>query len=321
MERGPRKLEVRLVFITDYNADGSVHTAAASSARAADDFFDQNPVGLIIDPIHGRWTAFCEGQQSDVDFSQSTDRINYRVSFTETDSRLQDVSAPDIPDVATAAQNVTAQQTKYRESTASYMGALAEFRLFESSALIKIDEALSLVSTVTDPITLMRETIAAASGAASSIIGTILGIETAAQLLDQDVTNFVDSTNDLFEGAEVSGGQTTSSQTLLGIVLMHAADYEALLTSTSATPAGSAEAVISTEETVDACLVLDSAIKQSRPPVIQVTITELIDLITFCQRRYPNSDPLARASEIMALNRIPNPAAIPAGTVLLIPSR
>ncbi len=68
------------------------------------------------------------------------------------------------------------------------------------------------------------------------------------------------------------------------------------------------------------CQILSEAIAASRPALIVIRVTELIDLVSLCVKRYP-TNPLARASDIMGLNRILNPAAIPAGTNLLAPSQ
>ena len=65
-----------------------------------------------------------------------------------------------------------------------------------------------------------------------------------------------------------------------------------------------------------ACVQLDVALAATRPPLINYTLAGSTNLFVLAARLYPGQDATLRAQDILALNRIPNPFAIPAGTVL-----
>src|SRR5262249_1481127 len=110
---------------------------------------------------------------------------------------------------------------------------------------------------------------------------------------------------------------------LIGIVQTHAEDLQDLLIVASVTPAGAADAVGSIDEMVASCLALSDALAAAAPPTAQYTVPALTDVITLAQELRNESSSgrsvFSFVSDILNLNRIPNPAAIPAGTVLLVP--
>lgn len=314
MDRSPQRLEVKLVFTGD------------NCAREYADFtasVDENPYGLIVHPIAGKWQAFCEGPLEDVDLNRAVDLIEVRVAWTETE--LDAAVARDVPDVATATQEVTAQQSAYQQAVGAFMGALAKAEETRGKALAAIDSALGQLDAVTAPVDFMRDSVVAVSTAQSTVIGKVLAIQAKANLLTEDVTNLADATTDLFAGGEVAAAIADNVDTLLGIVQQHAEDLQGELIADSPTPAGAADAVGAIDELVAACLTLSDAIAVARPPTIEWTVTKLTDVISLAQQIRDQAGSQARsvmsfASDIMALNRIPNPAAILPGTVLLVPT-
>jgi hypothetical protein len=142
-------------------------------------------------------------------------------------------------------------------------------------------------------------------------------METLNTILVQQMSDFVDSSNDLFAGDTVLAGSADMVTNLLGVVDNTARALENLMLSTGS-PAGCADAVGGVEEALSACYILNSAVVAARPLTTVVTIQRLTDLMSFCQKRYPGRAQ-ARAVDIQSLNPILNPAAIPAGTKLTVP--
>lgn len=316
MGRDQYRLEVQLHFIGNTAAKDYQKFKAAVHA---------NPSGLLIHPIAGQWYAFCEGPSEDVDFGQALNRIEVRCSWVE--SQLDAAVTSDVPDVATAAQNASGQQSKFQQSVAAMLGALAKAQTAEATALNKLDSALSTISTLTAPVDFMRSQLDQALGAASSIVGTVSGIATASDLLTQDVSNFIGATTDLFSAATDTSAALAfgSIATLLGTVQADGQALEDLLIAGSATPAGSADAVADVELMIEACLTVNDAIQASQPPTVSYTVASLCNLVELATKIILqwglNRDPVEYASVILGLNHIPNPAAIPAGTVLLVPAQ
>lgn len=67
----------------------------------------------------------------------------------------------------------------------------------------------------------------------------------------------------------------------------------------------------------DACGQLDDALGELRPEIIHYTVPGMTSLATLCGLFY-GKDATARMDEILALNRIANPGAIPGGAVLVL---
>lgn len=309
MGRGPRTLDVRLEFIGP---------SCAIDYLAFLDHVDQDPFGLINHPIAGQWRAFCNGPQEDVDFARSTNEIRVRVTWDE--SNLDLAAVDDILDAATAAQNTTNQQVATQTAVATFMANVVIAQTTSARIIAKMQSAIGLLDQSTTPIDDMRTQIATVGGLNAKIIGTAIGIADKSQLLTQDVANYVDAatSTDLFFGVDTQAGIISSANTLLGIVLTSGDDLEATLIAASPSSAGAAEAVGQKDELIGACLALADAIKSEKPPLINFTVPRLTDVISIATTLYPNDVSSTRASEIMGLNRIKNPAAIPAGTVLRV---
>lgn len=311
MERGPRRLEVELVFTgPDCAADYQRFEAAVHA----------DPRGRLVHPIAGTWYAFCEGPVSDVDFSRALDEIRARVGWVEDELDDALTAPPETTDPATAAQNATASVSMADRFVGDYLGAVAKAGDLTAAAQAKVDAALAILEAVTSPVETMRSAIAGAVGTASSVYGAVSLIATKWTVFEQDLQDYIDSASDLFDGEDAAPGALDVSTAKLGAVEGAALALEVELLEASPTPAGAADAVGGVEEALASCYLVDAALKASRPPTILYTVPELTDLVSLAQRRYQR-DALARAAEIMGMNRIPQPAAIPAGTRLRIPER
>jgi len=79
------------------------------------------------------------------------------------------------------------------------------------------------------------------------------------------------------------------------------------------------ETLVGIEQLYDACLSLDNALRASGPALFVYVVPSLTSLVALAARLY-RADAVARMPEILANNRgrIPNPAAIRAGTELIL---
>lgn len=304
-----------------------LHFIGDDCARRYEEFLaavDENPRGLLVHPIAGRWFAFCEGPDYSVDLNRAVNEIQVTVAFKE-DQLDATIDLPDTPDVATAAQNATGAQTTYQQTVATFMGTIAKAQLAVGSAQAKVDSLTAQISTVTAPVDFMRTSLAAIVGVTSAIYGSIISVATASDLLAQDITNFIAFANDLFSGSDFAAGFSDSVATSLGIVEADGQALENALVAASVTPAGAADAVQDTELAIATCIVLGDAVQLALPPVIAYTVPAPMNLLALAQRilfqRGIDRDAQEYANAILANNRIPNPSNIPAGTLLLIPSQ
>ena len=78
-------------------------------------------------------------------------------------------------------------------------------------------------------------------------------------------------------------------------------------------------AISAAEQVYDACNQLEAAVRSMRPVLFAYTVQAKLDLSVILATFY-GKDAMARMDEILTLNRIPNPYAIPAGTVLQLPT-
>lgn len=310
MARAGRQLEVRLEFLGD------------NAARDYDAFFqavDRNPRGLLVHPIAGRWRAFCEGPQEDVEFSRAVDEIRVRVNFIE--DLDQPITARPAPDTGTAAQQATTQLDAMDQAVAAYMGSVALSASFTEGATAAVQSVLGVIDTVDDPIQAMRAAITTTFGVPSASIGQIIQIADQAAALRATTEAYVEQATDLFDGGEVQAGQADAVASQLEAVAAQGAINFDYLVATSPSPAGAADAAGQVDEVVYACRILSDALAAARPPTITYLVTRTIDVVRLATILYPDSDAYSRASEILALNRIPTPGAIRAGTRLRIYSR
>ncbi|MEO9196317.1 MAG: DNA circularization N-terminal domain-containing protein [Polyangia bacterium] len=310
MNNGPTRLAIRLSFIGD---DCAVRYKKFLKA------VDANPYGLLVHPIAGKFQAFCEGPDTEVSFGNGVNLISVKCSWIESNIGAP-VAPPDVPSPTVAAQQVGAQKTAFQQATAVYMGKIAQGYLKLASATDAVQSALANVALVTAPIDLVRAAISTAVGATSAAIGAVTSIATHAELLGQDVENFLASTSDIFDGT----AETISSdavESLMDAVADSGQAASDALVEASPTPAGAAEAVGYTDELVASCYVLQAALLQARPPTISYVVTHTTDIVSLCLLLFPDANPFSQTALILGMNRIPNPAVIRAGTVLRVPSK
>lgn len=307
-----RTLTVRLVFTGD---------ACAKEYADFLSYVRSTPSQLLVHPIAGRWQAFCEGPSTSADFSRATDEIQVNVTFVEDE--LDATGDAETLDVATAAQNASGQVSAFETAMAQYLGVLAKANTLRTQIIAAIDSALGALDDATSPIESMRDAIAGSFGLAASVVGKATAISTKALLVKQDAESFVDAAADLYDGENVSAAVADSLATLLGVIASRTLELEELLVDSvpSTAPSLSADAVSEAELLLDACYSLDEAVKAARPPTKHEVVPRVMSLVEFCIMLYGAELSLARASDILSLNRIPNPAAIPAGTRLRVPSR
>jgi prophage DNA circulation protein len=314
MGRGPRRLEVQLIFTGPTCAKDAAEFSTAAHA---------DPVGSLVHPTAGQWLSFCTGPQYEVDFARAIDEIRLRVAFVETQTDAAVTAAIDTPNVASAAQQATSALAKVDSALATFAGALALARAQAAvgQAMGAVDRVLDAVDTLAAPLDTVRGMLASIVGEASSVMGAIEGIAAQWNALSQDAQAYVDAASDVFSGDDTAAGSAAQADSLLGTAEASALALEASLLASTPTAAGAADAVGAVEEALAACFVLADALAAARPPTILYTVPALVDVMTLAQQRYGATTARARASDILGLNRIPNPAAIPAGTQLLIPSR
>lgn len=311
MERSARRFEAHLEFLGD------------DCAKQFEDFvkfIDENPYGLLVHPSAGKFQAFCEGPSEEVNLQRSINEIVVRCSWVESNVGAP-APEPDVPGVPAAAQKATTQLSAFDQGVAVYMGAVGEAQARMAGALAAIQTAVAGVSSAADPIKDVRAAISTTVGATSAAVRAVSSVQVQAELLEQDAAAFISSATDFFDGESEQAGATDELDTLLGTVVARSAATQAAMLAASPTPAGAADAVAATEELVAACYVLSEAVKQSRPPVVLYTVPVTTDVVSLCVRLFPDADAAVQASIVLGLNRIPNPAAVRAGTVIRVPSR
>jgi prophage DNA circulation protein len=310
MKAAPRTLSARLTFI---GADCAVQFASFS------DFIRANPKGLLVHPIAGQWFAFCEGVSGEVEYDAATNRILAQCSWVESNFD-QAAPTPDTPSVATATQNVVASLAAHNNATAKFMAAVAVAQSKIGQAMASVQAAAAKIGQVDDAMSTITQAVSQVVGASEAAIGAVTQIQTQAQILQQNVATFVNAASDIFAGTAPATAASSQADLLFGAGVTSAQSHEDLLISLSPTPAGAADAVGATEDLLATCYVTQAALEQARPPMVAFTVPVLIDVVALCSRLFPGGDAIALANVVMAANRIPNPAAIPAGTVLQVPS-
>lgn len=105
----------------------------------------------------------------------------------------------------------------------------------------------------------------------------------------------------------------------LGVVATSSEDAEDAIAddSTYTTPAASFVALSVVEQLYAECLDMLDAVAATKPLILTYTVPAQTDVASIAARLY-GKDGLGRMDEILVLNRIANPYAIPAGTVLQV---
>lgn len=315
MGRVQFSLDVQLVFIGQ---------TCARDYQDAVAFFDANRTALLVHPFAGKWTAFIKTASYRVKYAEATNLIEAPLHFVE--SELDGTTAVDVPDVATAAQNATGQQTQFQQTVAAFMAGMAKLQTQSVQALNSLDNVLGQLSAITAPVDFAQAEINLALGAASSIVGTLSSIAGASDDLSDAVTGFIASATDIFNGISdtIPSGSTDSVANLLATVIAKAETLETALMAAPTTPAGAADAVGDVHVMVDACMTLSDAVAAAQPPTTVITVGATINLLVLAQNLIADFglsyDALTYGSLIMGYNRIANPAAIPSGTLLVVPT-
>lgn len=309
MGRGQRRLAVRLVF---------VGPSCARDYQQLVSFLSENPRGLLVHPTAGRWNAYTDGPEDETDFARALDEIQARVEFRE--AVLDATVARDAPDPATAAQAATDQRSKFQKAVATYLAAIAKAEQVVGRGIAEINSVAAQIDNLDAPVDAVLGAIAGVAGAGSRVLGSALLIATKSTLLADTITNYVASARDLFSGTAFFGNPSTTAN-LLGATEDAALDLVNALIASSPTPAGAAEASGAVEEQLAACYVLDAALKAARPPVVTFVVPRRMDLIQVAMETGDPRTATQRASQILRLNHIHDPARIPAGTSLLVPTR
>jgi hypothetical protein len=79
------------------------------------------------------------------------------------------------------------------------------------------------------------------------------------------------------------------------------------------------DALAAAEVVYAACQDLADAVMAARPPIIEFVVPGVTSIAVLAAQRY-GSQAISRIDEILSLNVIPTPTAIPAGTKLILPS-
>jgi hypothetical protein len=309
MEQAPRTFSARLIFV------GS--TAAKDYAKFKAGVAD-NPRGQLVHPVVGKWQAFCQGPDESVDFARAINEIQVNCSWIEDELDAQ--TPRDVPDVATAAQDATSTQTAAQVGVANYLAATAKAQVFLGRTLAAIDQVQATIDQVEDPINTMGDAIKSLAGVPSALVSRIVDVQAKSEVAFQALANYVASATDLFNGGDQPAGQSDASATLLGVADSATQNLEASLAAASPSPAGAGESVGLAEEALSSCYLLAEALAAARPPTVLFVVPALTDVVSICVRLYGDKA-LGRVVDVLSLNRIPNPAAVPAGTVLRVPSR
>jgi prophage DNA circulation protein len=284
----------------------------------------KNPIGLLVHPIAGRWQAFCKGPRHQVDLGRAVTQIEVTVDWKQTE--LPSATPTDTPDVATGAQNVTGQLQQWEQTIAGYMAYVALAQGLPPVNQIAITAVLSTVDAITAPIDAMQAVVDANLGARQTVINAINAIVTKAATLANDVAGYVNTCTDLFEGDQAAASSLAIASQL-GTLQADTEDLEQQLLAAAPSAAAAADAFADTEVLLELCLTLSDAVQASQPPIVKYVVTVQSNLIVLAQRIIKQlelgSTAEALALSILALNagKIPNPAAIAAGTELQVPTQ
>lgn len=138
------------------------------------------------------------------------------------------------------------------------------------------------------------------------------------------IAALVSSATTLGEAAAASSQDSTADEALdtkLGTVRDNCETAIAALEADPANedPADTYQAVSQCEIVHALCVEVVEAYRDSKPPLSEYTVPGDLDVLALASLLY-GPDAQARVEELLALNRIPNPYRIPAGTVLTISS-
>jgi hypothetical protein len=284
----------------------------------------QNPIGLLTHPIHGQWDAFCKGPTHVVDLAKSADLIEATVAWSETDTGRK---APvEIPDVATAQQNITATLQQYQQLVAEYMAKVALAQAPFPAQQLVLTATLDVLAVASSPIDAAQATINETMGSAPAVIAATQQIQVSANALSSEVTDFTTSLDDLFS-TDTDGAPALAQSVDEQVQSLESSVADLVDTMIAASPAAAmaGDAVGSACELLDSCMTAADAVAAASPPVINYVVTTPTPLLVLAQRLIYDfeidTDAATYAARVRNLNRVPFPATIPAGTELRVPAR
>lgn len=246
---------------------------------------DDDPTGSLVHPIWGQMQAFCDGMDPAVwDPSSGVDTIEFTLVFHEDQLDAKTATSNSTQGPAAKSQQAQASAADYTVAAAALAGAVPVGAL--------------------GPVT--------SAGAVAAAAATSYALAAASSALNVTPDNSLE-------------GQL--AQLVAGVASTEAALEVAITATLAAIPAGAPApgrasigypVIAAGELMYAAALALQEAVIADRPARIQYTVGGTISLVALCAQLYGGQDALARYDEIMALNRIPNPAALAAGTLLTL---
>lgn len=305
-DQEPVKITVQLVFI----GPDCASQYQKFKAQVAD-----NPYGLLVHPIAGRFWAFCEGPNESENFSQATNRIAVQVGWTE--SQLDATVPVDVPDVGTQAQNVSALSAAMQLATATYMGIVAKANAVKGAVMTAVDLTVAGLNAVQDPIATMKSAVNSGIGVSSMIAGAMIAVAQSGEAFAGSIESYLGQATDIYNGSDTPAGNANATTNLLAAVMTATTTHEAVLVQYSPTPAGCSDAYAASEQAAAGCILLGQALAAEHPLLVRYLVTQTINVVLLAQQLY-GINAGARAVEIMGLNKIATPGAIPAGTILQV---
>ncbi len=156
-----------------------------------------------------------------------------------------------------------------------------------------------------------------ADAAVNYIAATVL---TALSTYNLAASAYAEAAGDSAISTAPASSPRSSDQKLDAVAQAAAALEAAILADPATTSQASAYPVLALiEEVYSACLELDEAILAARPPTVEYVIPATMHVAAIAAARY-GANSAARIDDILALNDLADPGAIPAGTVLVLPS-
>lgn len=259
----------------------------AANYRALVASIRQDPRGLLVHPLLGNLRVACTGiSDASAEPGRARRLLEVSIGFEE-DALDSTVVAETFTAPATAAARVNAKAAAFQAAPVP-----------RSTGLAKILSIVTIATVIADAAVLVTATLIGRASAA--LIAATSAYSIAAQ-------------------AVASGALDASlAAKLAACGIATDAAVEALLANPLAIGAMAQPAVSAAVELYATCVQLDVALAATRPPLINYTVNGATNLFVLAARLYPGQDATLRAQDMLVLNRIPNPFAIPAGTVLRV---
>lgn len=250
---------------------------------------DRDPTGVLVHPAFGSIDAFCQGTEGgSMNVENARDMYVLPVSFIENNvnQRLTETLGQGVP---AAQQNTSSMSQSLMLAMDRLQGAVAK----------------ASISTFVDSVTeyVLLTALSTFVSVSQDVTGTVFG--TDAPSMDQQLAIVRDNANSAKAAiiADPTSGVSAA----------------ALAAGTASATARTYEMIALVEQTFAACLELDAAIRKNKPVLQKYTVPGMMHIGTLAGIFYGSDGP-SRIPEILVNNRgkIPTPAAIRKGTVLLM---